>query len=516
MTHSSFLTPPAKSEAGSLAILHLRRDHSIATTLFPEDAPASTKGYAEGVVTNTRFGSFPHSTLVDVPWGSQVPASKVDTGSRGRPPPTGKKRKLDESDGDSGPVGTEDALSHPGNNFESKQAVPASSGFLHVMLPTPENWTTSLPHRTQVVYTPDYSYILHRIRARPGTVLIEAGSGSGSFTHAAARAVFSGYKDRLADQLTDAKNECNNDAPQNMRERSHVFSFEFNQERYDKLQQDMVDHGLSDVVTVTHRDVYNNGFLLSSATSDSLQQSPSANAIFLDLPAPWQALPHLTRNVSSGKPTPLDAERTVHICTFSPCIEQAQKTVSALRRHGWLDIEMVEVAHKRLEVRREYTGLQYEGMRNVNPVAVDVDQAVGRLREVVKNGRNFRQGTRQDGEHVERSPSPVGQSAWNENGAGNEKLLWKEGRLVHRTEPDLRTHTSYLVFALLPRQWTEQDEMKARKIWRNPISAQVPAKSKRQLRKQAKVSNLTAEPSGAKEANEDSNIVAQPPKAGES
>ena len=31
------------------------------------------------------------------------------------------------------------------------------------------------------------------------------------------------------------------------------------------------------------------------------------------------------------------------------------------------------------------------------------------------------------------------------------RALYKEGRPVHRTEPELKTHTSYLVFAVLPR-----------------------------------------------------------------
>jgi tRNA (adenine57-N1/adenine58-N1)-methyltransferase len=43
------------------------------------------------------------------------------------------------------------------------------------------------------------------------------------------------------------------------------------------------------------------------------------------------------------------------------------------------------------------------------------------------------------------------------------RALYKEGRLVHRTEPELKTHTSYLVFAVLPRQWTKEDEDKARR-----------------------------------------------------
>lgn len=42
-----------------------------------------------------------------------------------------------------------------------------------------------------------------------------------------------------------------------------------------------------------------------------------------------------------------------------------------------------------------------------------------------------------------------------------ERKLFKEGTLVHRTEPEVRTHTSYLVFAILPLAWTAEDEQKA-------------------------------------------------------
>jgi tRNA (adenine57-N1/adenine58-N1)-methyltransferase len=189
-------------------------------------------GYAEGNVTNTRFGSFPHSTLLGLPWGSQVRASKVDTGTRGRKAPQiSKKRKSDAISGDV----DESNLVSPD---VLKEAVADSSGFLHVLPPTPENWTTSLPHRTQVVYTPDYSYILHRIRARPGTVLIEAGSGSGSFTHAAARAVFNGYTavKPLEQQLDPPKAKL-----------GKIFTYEFHAERQSKVAQEMIEHGLEEI-----------------------------------------------------------------------------------------------------------------------------------------------------------------------------------------------------------------------------------------------------------------------------
>lgn len=467
---SPFLTPNLHAQENQLALLHLRRDLALPTVLSASTSSAAATGYAEGVVTNTRFGSFPHSTLIDLPWGSQVRASEVDTGTRGRKPLSehaSKKRKLEDLD-DAGDEATA---------FRPKEAVTASSGFIHVLPPTPENWTTSLPHRTQVVYTPDYSYILHRIRARPGSILIEAGSGSGSFTHAAARAVFSGYPE----STTNSSSVASDLVPPTKKMRlGKVFSYEFHKERFEKVTAEMKEHGLESIVLTTHRDVYHEGFAVASGLDGSMV-SPVASAVFLDLPAPWQALAHLTRQVTEDGPSPLDPVRPVHICTFSPCIEQAQKTVSALRQNGWIEIEMVEMQHKRIEVKREYTGLQYEGMRGVNAIATNVDQALSKLREVEQRAREFHSNT---DDHADGQVNGKGATT-----SGNmqhaQKALFNQGTLVHRSEPELKTHTSYLVFAVLQCEWTDEDEEKARNRWKDnvPVQSNTP-KSRRQLKRE--------------------------------
>lgn len=451
---SSFLTPGSIAQEQHLASLHLRRDAAVPVILASKAASAQDEGYAEGVVTNTRFGSFPHSTIIGSAWGSQIRASKVDTGSRGRP--SAKKRKAVEMNGAT-PEGEGDGA--------AKAVEQAESGFLHVLPPTPESWTYSLPHRTQVVYTPDYSYILHRIRARPGTRLIEAGSGSGSFTHAAARAVFSGYP-----QITDHEDDVH----------GRVFSYEFHRERHEKIAAEMKAHNLASVVTCTHADAYKDGFLLPPATAGGPPRSPLANAIFLDLPAPWSAIPHLTRAASESSPSALDPMKPVHICTFSPCIEQAQKTVSHLRKASWLDIQMVEVSHKRLNILRSYTSLDYSGMRGVNPFPADVDEALKHLRSVDQRAKDFHAG-------APKLPQSVKAKRIENAQTEAHKTLYKDGVVIHRPEPDLKTHTSYLVFAVLPRQWTEEDEAKAAKQWSGKIKieADVP-KSQRQLKKEAK------------------------------
>lgn len=88
-------------------------------------------------------------------------------------------------------------------------------------------------------------------------------------------------------------------------------------------------------------------------------------------------------------PSALDESSPVYICTFSPCIEQVQRTITALRKFDWLEIETVEVQHKRIDIRREYTSLQYEGLRGVNGLATDVNEALARLREVEEKAKNF-------------------------------------------------------------------------------------------------------------------------------
>lgn len=502
---SPFLDAGTCASANHLGILQLRRDHLIPAVLSPN----ADSDYAEGKVENTRFGSFPHSTLVGQPWGTQVLASVVDTGSRGK----SKKRKRDTKDGDSdAPAGgVQDTKK------DIVKAAAASSGFAHLIPPTPETWTLSLPHRTQVVYTPDYSYILQRLRARPGDHIIEAGAGSGSFTHAAARAVFHGYPG--AELPTDVLNG-NGDLAVGIskkRKRSQrqggVFSFEYHEPRAKQLAVEIREHGLDPLVTVTHRDVYGDGFCLDN------NRGPDADMIFLDLPAPWQALPHLTRSPPSAATltsvaaaaetsppaapsdttafrSPLNPKNAVRICTFSPCIEQVSKTVSALRSLGWLEIDMVEIQARRLEVRRERVGLQEEGVRGGNASAATVQEAVQRLRDVEGRAAVFHSLQKEKQEEIMRRAEAKkrgerGADDGTVDGVGAEKkrakvegvppskhdrlerakrelegrTLFKEGRLVHRTEPEIKTHTSYLVFAVLPREWSAEDEEKARKKW---------------------------------------------------
>ncbi|GAA5833647.1 hypothetical protein JCM11251_003193 [Rhodosporidiobolus azoricus] len=171
-------------------------------------------------------------------------------------------------------------------------------GFVFLLKPTPELWTLALPHRTQILYLPDIAFITSYLDVKPGSQIIEAGTGSGSFSHSLARTVGSAGR---------------------------VHSFEYHEERFGKAREEFASHGLSDIITIKHQNVYKDGF-------GGLENQ--VDSVFLDLPAPWEALEHAKKAMRK--------DRQARICCFSPCIEQVIRTCSALAELGFSDITMYE------------------------------------------------------------------------------------------------------------------------------------------------------------------------------
>ncbi|KAJ1822547.1 tRNA (adenine-N(1)-)-methyltransferase catalytic subunit trm61 [Coemansia sp. RSA 2599] len=194
-----------------------------------------------------------------------------------------------------------------GLRYGSKLTTKEGRGFVYLLHPTPALWTQVVPHRTQILYLPDISFVSAHLDLRPGKVMIESGTGSGSFSHSIARTI----------------------APT-----GHLYTFEYHEMRAETARKEFKDHALSDVITIEHRDVIANGF----------GRFNIADAVFLDLPAPWDA-------VAAAKDA-LRKDTIGRICCFSPCIEQVQRTALALDEHGFADIRMYECLAKDYEVRK--------------------------------------------------------------------------------------------------------------------------------------------------------------------
>ncbi|KAN0065638.1 tRNA (adenine-N(1)-)-methyltransferase catalytic subunit trm61 [Thecaphora frezii] len=289
-----------------------------------------------------------------------------------------------------------------GMPYGSKMISRNKRGYLYLLRPTPEIWTMALPHRTQILYAPDMSFITMKLNLGPGSRVIEAGTGSGSFSHFLGRTVGRGSavtsnvqetrpeavagRGQVVKNWKGLPNEMQNlsrgtrdptrsteaedtaaalagDA-QNGRTASMIdgtvpemegklWSFEFHAGRAEKARAEFAAHGLDRVATLTHRNVCKDGFGLSDA----------ADAVFLDLPAPWEAVPFAT--------TALRRKTLGRICCFSPCIEQVLKTVTALMENGFTDIETYESlvrTHESMSAGPEVT----------------IDEAIDRIKEVEK------------------------------------------------------------------------------------------------------------------------------------
>ncbi|KAF9370077.1 tRNA (adenine-N(1)-)-methyltransferase catalytic subunit trm61 [Podila verticillata] len=193
-----------------------------------------------------------------------------------------------------------------GLEYGSKLGSNTGRGFLYLLYPTPELWTQVLPHRTQILYIADISFVMNFLNLKPGMSMIESGTGSGSFSHSIVRTI----------------------APT-----GHLYTFEYHQERVNAAKKEFEEHGLSHLVTLQCRDVCKDGFNLEN----------KVDAVFLDLPAPWEA-------VASAKKA-FKQDKIGKICTFSPCIEQISRTVTALSDNGFVDIQMYECLIRFNEIR---------------------------------------------------------------------------------------------------------------------------------------------------------------------
>ena len=74
-----------------------------------------------------------------------------------------------------------------GQRFGCK--IRMSRGYAYALYPTPDLWTRTLPHRTQILYATDISLIILQLELKPGSIVVESGTGSGSLAHSLVRTV---------------------------------------------------------------------------------------------------------------------------------------------------------------------------------------------------------------------------------------------------------------------------------------------------------------------------------------
>jgi tRNA (adenine57-N1/adenine58-N1)-methyltransferase len=151
-----------------------------------------------------------------------------------------------------------------------------------------------LPRNTQILYPKDIGFILITMGVGPGQKIVEAGTGSGSMTIALAHAV--GPDGRVA-------------------------SYEQRAETQKLARKNLERVGLADRVDFKLRDI-----------SEGFDES-EADALFLDLPNPFDYIPQVRRALKPGG----------FLCSLLPTFNQVEKILQALRQNHFAFIEVCEI-----------------------------------------------------------------------------------------------------------------------------------------------------------------------------
>jgi tRNA (adenine57-N1/adenine58-N1)-methyltransferase len=291
-------------KAGEVVCAYISRDNLQLVLITP------------GQYLNSKFGNFKHDSLIGLEYGSKL------------------------------------------------YSADRKSGWIVLLPLTAALWTQACPHRTEILYAHDIATIVTAgLDLRPGAWVLESGTGSGSLTVSLSRAV----------------------SPT-----GHVVTFEYHRERAHNITEQLkrLARGGLDYtghIHVVHGDVVARGFtvqLSGTNTNSAATANPStaehntavtdatllhtaltqeqrsvkqasehvtgvrADAVFLDLPSPWLVIESVKQSLNvNGR-----------VVSFSPCIEQVQKTSQALLAAHFEDVVTVECLFRDYEVKTMHQG----------------------------------------------------------------------------------------------------------------------------------------------------------------
>jgi tRNA (adenine57-N1/adenine58-N1)-methyltransferase len=158
--------------------------------------------------------------------------------------------------------------------------------------PSTDDLVRSLKRTTQIVYPKDAGYVLMKMRITPGCRVVEAGTGSGAMALIFAQAV----------------------SPT-----GQVYSYEVRPEMQQLARQNLEQLGLARFVTFKLRDI-SQGF-----------DERDADALFLDVPNPWDYLSQAHMALSGGG----------FFGCILPTTNQVSRLIGALEQthFGWIEVE---------------------------------------------------------------------------------------------------------------------------------------------------------------------------------
>lgn len=210
-----------------------------------------------------------------------------------------------------------------------------------ILKPLPSDYVIYMARKTQIIYPEDAGMILLYSGINPGSIVIEAGCGSGALT-----CILGTY----------------------VRPTGHVYSYDIREKSLKRAKSNVTKANLDDVITIQYGDIVN----------DKLEHT-NVDAVVLDLATPWDTIEKARAYLKfSGT-----------LASFSPTIEQVKKTVFALKKNDFFEVNTYELIKRRIQVKENAT--RPEGM-----ISHSGYLTFGRKIENLKNPYRERKGKSQE------------------------------------------------------------------------------------------------------------------------
>jgi tRNA (adenine57-N1/adenine58-N1)-methyltransferase len=159
-----------------------------------------------------------------------------------------------------------------------------------------------IARRTQVIYPKDMAYITLMANVRFGSRVVECGTGSGALTSYLASHVRPGGK---------------------------VFTYEMREEFQDNARKNIERLGLTDSVDFKLKDIM-----------EGIEEK-DLDSVVLDMATPWLVVGIAYNALRIGG----------RLVSFSPTINQVEKTVEEMRKSGFVSIKTVELIMRTYKVK---------------------------------------------------------------------------------------------------------------------------------------------------------------------
>jgi tRNA (adenine57-N1/adenine58-N1)-methyltransferase len=199
-----------------------------------------------------------------------------------------------------------------GKPFGHRAVATDGGGFVHALAPTPELWSLSLSHRTQILYMADGRVADRRApRPRPGCHRNRGGHGQ-RLAVALARGRRRSVGPSLHLRVQPAQVRGGGEGVPRQRVRARAGQ-------------------------LRHADVCEPEWSFKPSLQTPVRGGEAlagagADAAIFDVPSPWLVVPAAREALRPGG----------HFCSFSPCIEQIERTAAALSRHRFSCVRVFE------------------------------------------------------------------------------------------------------------------------------------------------------------------------------